>query len=126
MAAPKSACTFQLPVAYNDGRPIEPEVMLEILRALDRQFEGYTIRGPFRGSWQGQEEESYTVEVAVSPSEVPTLRAVVIAIGQRLGQKAMYFRVPPPDVEIIDIPAAPPDPSTEPKEEKPKEENTDV
>ena len=70
-------------MAYNDGRQVEPEIILDILRVLDRQFEGYIIRGPFRGSWQGQEEESYTVEVAVVPNEVPALRAVVIAIGQR-------------------------------------------
>jgi hypothetical protein len=98
-----SACTFQVPLYYNDGREVEPEVILEIKQTLDRQFGGYTILGIDEGSWFGQVERSLRIEVAVPKKRIAELRKVVITIGKKLGQKAMYFNAPPPSVEIIDI-----------------------
>lgn len=100
---PKSACRFLVPVCYNDGRPVEPEVFIEIKQALDRQFGGYRIIPPSEGSWHGQVENTHEIEVLVLPKRVKELREVVIAIGRRLGQKAMLFNAPPPTAEIIDV-----------------------
>lgn len=99
----KCACRFLLPVNYNDGSPVEPEIFIEIKMALDRQFGGFRIVAPSEGSWHGQVEATHEIEVSVEPEEVPALRRLVIEIGRRLGQKAMYFDAPPPTVEIIDI-----------------------
>ena len=93
---PKSACELGLPLAYNDSRPVEPEVLNAILRSIDAQFGGYTIKGVHQGSWFGQEEASMRIEVDVEPERVHVLEKVVYAIGKQLGQKEMYFNVPPP------------------------------
>jgi hypothetical protein len=61
-------CQFDLPLADNDGQPFPPELILEIKKALDRQFGGYKIVGCAEGdegSWLGQVERSLTVEVRV-------------------------------------------------------------
>ena len=96
----KCRCRFLVPTNYNDGSPVEPEVMIEIKMALDRQFGGYRIVAPTEGSWHGQVEATHEIEVCVLPKNVPKLREVVIEIGRRLGQEAMYFDAPPPSVEI--------------------------
>lgn len=95
-------CRFLVPVNYNDGQPVEPEIIMEIKMALDRQFGGYRMISPQEGSWHGQIEDTHEIEVCVSPKRVPELRGVVCAIGKRLRQKAMYFDSPEPSVEIID------------------------
>jgi hypothetical protein len=103
MAKKKSPCELGIPMAYNDGRPVEPEVISEILASLDRQFAGYTIKGIHEGSWFGQVEQSMRVEVDVEPERVHVLEKVVHEIGKRLGQKEMYFNVPPPSVRNVVI-----------------------
>lgn len=101
--SPKSACEIGIPIAYNDGRPVEPEVIAEIFRALDVQFGGVTNKGLHEGSWFGQVEQSLRFEVDVEPERVHVLEKVVYAIGKRLGQKEMYFNVPPPSVRNVVI-----------------------
>ncbi|MDB5174347.1 MAG: hypothetical protein JWN51_3120 [Phycisphaerales bacterium] len=100
---PQSACEIGIPLAYNDLRPVEPEIISEILKALDVQFGGYTIKGVHEGSWFGQVEQSLRIEIDVDPNRVHVLGKVVYAIGKRLGQKEMYFNVPPPSVRNIVI-----------------------
>ena len=81
----KCPCRIQIPLAYNDGREVEAEVIVEILGVLNRQFGGYTPLGISEGSWFGQTERSMRVEVAVNESRIPELREVVYSIGRRLG-----------------------------------------
>lgn len=119
---PKSACRFLIPVCYNDGQPVEPEVFIEIKRALDRQFGGYRIIAPQEGSWHGQIEDTHEIEVVVLPKRISELRALVIAIGKRLGQKAMYFDAPAPSTEIIDVETGEEVPE---EQEDPKEDDDD-
>ena len=96
-------CTFLVPLSYNDGRPVEAEFFIEMKRALDRQFGGYTILGKREGSWNGQVEQLLEIGVFVSPERVRELRDVVKEIGVRLGQKQMTLDVPPPTTELIDV-----------------------
>lgn len=96
-------CTFPVPLAYNDGRPVEPEFFDTLYRSLDRQFGGYTIEGVKTGSWHGQVEQSVHITVYVPPDRIDELREVVKEIGRRLDQKQMAFDVSPPTVELIDI-----------------------
>jgi len=65
--APKSACEVGIPIAYNDHREVEPEVIAEILKSFDRQFGGYTMKGIHEGNWFGQIEMSMRVEIDVEP-----------------------------------------------------------
>jgi hypothetical protein len=86
-------CTFLVPVAYNDGRQIEPEIIIDIKRTLDRRFDGYTVKGPFEGSWKGQVELMMEYSVVVPPRRIDELRDTVKVILRELGQQAMYFEV---------------------------------
>ncbi len=96
-----SSCRFRLPLQYNDGREIEPEKLVKILQALDRQFGGYTPLGVSEGSWGGQVEPMQTIEVAVPPSRIAELEVFVRAVGRELGQHAMYFDAPAPSVRFL-------------------------
>lgn len=96
-------CRFRLPLQYNDGRTVEPEVLAKILATLGMQFGGYTPLGTTTGYWEGQAEPMQTIEVAVPPSRVPELEAVVKAIGKELGQKYMYFDEAPPTLKLLKV-----------------------
>ena len=108
-------CLFQIPTHYNPepgelvGKPVEPELMVKIQDAIKRQFGFFTTHGSsydeglFTGCWEGQTETSFRYEVAIPERRVAELRRLVIAIGRALKQKAMYFEVGPPSVEIIPI-----------------------
>ena len=98
-----SPCEILIPLADNDGREFPPEVFVEIKKAFDRQFGGYTVLGIVEGSWQGQVEQLLRIQVVVPKKRIKELRTVVIAIGRRLGQKAMYFNPQAPTAEIIPI-----------------------
>lgn len=97
-------CRFRLPLKYNGGREVEPEVLIGIFQALTRQFGGYTPLSIGEGDWgpQGATEPTLGIEVAVLPERVPELEQVVIAIGKQLGQKQMYFDAPPPSVKFLE------------------------
>lgn len=97
-------CRFRLPLAYNDGREVEPEVLAEIFLVLRTQFGGYTPLGESRGDWHGQTEPSVGIEVAVLPNRIDEFREVVYAIGKRLRQIEMYFEASAvPTVEFMVI-----------------------
>lgn len=98
-------CVFHVPEFYNDGKPVEKAKVRQILKALDRQFQGYRILGTELGSWMGQEERMLAIKVAVPRERLDELRAVVVEIGKDLGQKQMYFEVGPPGVELLKVPA---------------------
>jgi hypothetical protein len=107
-----SPCEFQLVLVYNPepgevvGREIEPEVLAEIFTELNKRFGNWTPlagTGDHGGVWSGHAEPSIRIEVSVLPERVKDVRRYVIEIGKLLGQEAMYFKVGPPCVEIIDI-----------------------
>jgi len=107
-----SPCRFNLPLTDNEGRPIDPQVILELHRELIVQFGGFTIHPTSHGRWQSRaghvhQEEVIVYEVAVPKEKVSLLRDVVCRLGRRLGQLAMYFDAPAPSVEIIDLSGAP-------------------
>jgi hypothetical protein len=100
----KYGCRFLIPLAYNDGKLIEPAKFIEIKRRIDMEFGAYrVIDAEQEGSWQGQVENVMEIEVAVYKKRIPALKQAVLEIGRNLGQRAMYFKVPSePDVQILD------------------------
>ncbi|MBI3463475.1 MAG: hypothetical protein HY000_10520 [Planctomycetes bacterium] len=101
-------CRFNLPLTDNNGEPIAAEVILDLQRELLTQFGGYTIHPTSKGRWQSRggrvyQEEVVVYEVAVPEEKVPLLREIVVRIGWRLGQLAVYFDAPPPSVDIIEL-----------------------
>src|SRR5947209_4623661 len=116
MANREVLCEFQVPLTYGKrrpdktGQPIEPEVMLRIQEALNRQFHGYTPLGKIEGgSWLDEEtglpekEDSMLFRVWVSEDRIPILEELVGAIGKDLGQKQMAVIVFESDVRRINI-----------------------
>ena len=109
---PLCPCRFNVPLTDNEGRPIDPQVIVDLHRELLGQFGGFTIHPTSQGRWQSRagrvyQEEVVVYEVAIPPEKVATLRDVVSRLGRRLGQLAMYFDAPAPSVEIIELSGTP-------------------
>ena len=122
-------CSFNVPIAYNDGRPVEPEVIGDLEAELDAVFFGFTIEGERTGVWRGQREVSAWYTVYVLPQEIDTLRQIVRKLGSRLGQAQMAFEVGTPTAELLDIddvrpPVIETDESPKKKRAKRKKEDT--
>jgi hypothetical protein len=97
----------RLPTHRNDGSKISQRERRSILTLVRDRFEGYTLDGPFEGSWAADddrvyEEKSYRLEVIVSPGQLTEARALFIQIGQQFGQRAIYFEIRETG-EIIDL-----------------------
>ncbi len=97
----------RIPTHRNDGAPISAAARREILRQVRDTFGGYTLEGPFQGTWVADdgtvyEETSYRLEVLIEPGQLQVARELVIGIGKQLGQRAMYFEVRAGG-EVIDI-----------------------
>jgi hypothetical protein len=100
----------RIPTHYNDGTPVPKAVLDEITDEVFEAFGGCTLEGPGTGVWRDDQgkvyaEQSFRLEVACDRSHYPEAREMVLRIGQRLGQKAMYFEVRYFDgAEILDLP----------------------
>src|SRR5687768_649136 len=100
----RSRCAFLVPVAYNDGREIESEVLIALKNTLQQHgFGAFTVRGPFEGTWEGQVELVMEYTVAIPRQRVAKLKSLVKEFLKGLGQQAMYFDAPAPSVEIISL-----------------------
>jgi hypothetical protein len=118
----------RIPTHDNEGTPIAKEVLDKITAEVFEAFGGCTREGPGTGVWRDDQgrvysEQSFRLEVACEASQYAEARDLVIRIGQRLGQKAMYFEVRYFDgVEILDVPSltsgAPGPPKTRGKKRK--------
>lgn len=97
----------RIPTHRNDGSMIDVTARRQILRQVRDVFGGYSLEGPFQGTWIADdgnvyEETSYRLEVIIEPGQLQMARELVIRIGKQLGQRAMYFEVREGG-EIIDI-----------------------
>jgi hypothetical protein len=105
-----SPCRFNVPLTDNEGRRIDPQVIVDLHHDLLSSFNGMTVHPTSLGCWLSQagqmfQEEVALYEVAVPEYKIIVLREVVCRFGLRLKQLAMYFDAPLPSVEIIDLSA---------------------
>jgi hypothetical protein len=107
---PLNDAQFELVLRYNPqpgeevGREIEQDVLAQIFIDIRKKFGNHKIHGPpGEGSWEGLVEPSMRVEVAVPAERLPELEAFVYEIGERLGQKEMYFNQGTPCVKLLKI-----------------------
>jgi hypothetical protein len=103
MTVKKCPCVFNVPLVHNNGTPVISEIGRWLRQSLDRQFGGYTEIGNRAGSWKGNPEDHQWIVVLVIKEDVPKLREIVIELGRRTKQEAMYFEEGLPTVEIIPI-----------------------
>jgi hypothetical protein len=97
----------RLPTHHNDGSKVSRREQREILTQVRCSFGGYSLEGPFQGSWiadDGHEytETSYRLEVLVPAERLAEAKEMCLAIGRQLGQRAIYFEVREGG-EIIDL-----------------------
>ncbi len=97
----------RIPTHHNDGTKFSLRELRALLSRVRAVFGGYSLEGPFEGSWVGgngdvYDEKSYKLEIVVTRAEVKIARRLCIDIGKRLGQRAIYLEVREGG-EIIDI-----------------------
>lgn len=97
-----------VPLNRNDGSSVTKRERQEILSEFYKKFGGATIEGPVDGYWvDGSEvyhDKLLRVTVICESSQLEEARELVIQIGHRLDQKAMYFEVVQDDgVQILKV-----------------------
>lgn len=99
----------RIPTHRNDATQISTAERQEILTDVVQKFGGFSLDGPGEGAWAADDgtvygESSYVLTVECDRERYQEARNMVIAIGKRLSQLAMYFEVRYFDgVEIIAI-----------------------
>jgi hypothetical protein len=93
-------CSFLLPLALNDGTPVDEERQEQLLEKIFVEFGGWNIDGRQKGAYRREDtgekqvEEMLKVKVAVDgPKAIERLKQLVIEIGGELVQESMYFEV---------------------------------
>jgi hypothetical protein len=88
-----------LPTHYNDGTQVPESEIQDIIRELFDAFGGATISGTVEGYWkdtatgQAFTDESWRVEIATERERLAEVQTIVLEIGKRLRQEAMYLEV---------------------------------
>jgi hypothetical protein len=101
--------TTPIPTARNDGTPVKPSILENILDALWRPFRGMTKEGYVTGHWidsDGTEFTDVCLKVFIECDRNRLFEAIkaVRRVGRRLGQRAIYFEVAGYDgVQILRI-----------------------
>ena len=98
-----------IPTMRNDGTPVKPSNLEQVIDTLWRPFRGVTREGFVTGHWiddDGTEFTDVCLKVVIECDRSRPFEAVrkVKQIGRRLGQRAMYFEVAGYDgVQILRI-----------------------
>jgi hypothetical protein len=85
-----------VPLRYNDGRLVPPQVVLYLEEKLFELADGYTIGGLRTGAYRmadGTRTIDETIEywVVIPDDCFPELERLVAVLGRDLGQEAMYL-----------------------------------
>ena len=104
--------TTLLPMHFNDGSEVPPDLISSILDRLALQFGGCSDEGITKGQWLDPKDqtlyrdESRRVAVSCDNRLLWEAQQAVIKIGKELGQRAVYFEVRDYDgVQILEVPA---------------------
>jgi hypothetical protein len=102
----KKKCIILLPTAYNDGSSIPFGVVQDILKEIDRDFDGHSIDGYVDGTYRMDDgslvsDRSIKVWVAVDPDRVADLKALAARAASVLKQESIYFEVTQAEVEFV-------------------------
>ncbi len=99
-------CVLLLPMAYNDGTEVPPDVLAGILRSIDEAFDGHTVDGMCHGVYKMADgsmtnDKSLKVWVAVDPKRVDELKKLAARFAGVLRQESLYFEVTKAEVEFV-------------------------
>lgn len=95
-----------VPLNYNDGSEVAPEVREKILDDLFLLAGGYTVAGTVTGAYRmrdgsRQVDQSLQVWVGVGAEEVGQLKTLVARFAALLGQESMYLERSGGTIEFI-------------------------
>jgi hypothetical protein len=90
--------TTLIPTTWNDGTPIDPNLLKRSIRKLWEPFGGMTNEGEVTGHWTDHDgvefaDKSIKVSIECDRSELQEAITGVLRIGRRLDQRAMFFEV---------------------------------
>ena len=99
--------TLLLPLAFNDGTAVPPELLGQIEEELYRSYGGWTIVGEVSGAYRMRQTGEKKVEklihlwIVLEEDQLPRLREQVAEFGDLLDQEVMFFEVGPSEVEFV-------------------------
>src|SRR5215208_1130811 len=96
--APGMKFTTLIPIAWNDGAPVDQRLLERLIGALCFKFGGMTREGEVTGYWIDDDgtryvDQSIKISIECGRDRLNDAIKAVLRIGQRLKQKAMYFEV---------------------------------
>jgi hypothetical protein len=102
----RKKCIILLPTAYNDGSPIPSDVLRDIYKDIDREFDGHSIVGHVDGTYKMDDgsmvsDKSIMVLVVVKPDRVDDLKVLAARTARVLKQESIYFEVTQAEVEFV-------------------------
>jgi len=99
-------CIILLPTHYNDGSAVPENIINQIKREIDEEFDGHHIAGIGHGTYRmanGNMATDTTLDVwvAVDPDNIDVLRKMASRFARMLKQETIYFEVMDSEVEFI-------------------------
>lgn len=90
--------TTLIPKTWNDGSPVNTDLLRTLIDSLHDRFGGMTVEGDVTGYWTDEDGAKYvdkSSKISIECERSRLLEAIetVTRIGRRLKQKAMYFEV---------------------------------
>lgn len=86
-----------IPTTRNDGSVVSDTEMQDICYQFHAEFGGSQVEGLVSGYWvdggKVYEDQCLRVTVSCDNSQLEQAKQLVLTIGRRLGQLAMYFEV---------------------------------
>jgi hypothetical protein len=100
--------TLYLPVVDGDGRRFSADDWQAALSDLVERFGGATVAAEQEGWWvdarkQVRREPVRPVTISFDRHRLGEFRDSIRALGRRLGQAEMYFRLEEPRVEVLPV-----------------------
>jgi hypothetical protein len=97
-----------LPLTNNQGKRFAEADLQAALTLVVRRFGGATFAEEWEGYWLNdqqrlQREPVRRLIVSFDRSRLGEFRQVLRAVGRRLGQQAVYFRLEEPRVELLRV-----------------------
>jgi hypothetical protein len=96
MDEPISKFVLLVPLKYNDGSDVPPDVILDFQEALFALAGGFTVAGTVEGAYlmeDGNKQVDHSLQIWVGIEEtcLPELERLVAELGAKLGQESMYL-----------------------------------
>lgn len=87
-----------IPTTWNDGTPVKPSVLNQLMDDLWRPFGGMTDEGKVTGHWIDNDGTEFTdvcmrVSIECDRTRLGEAMRAVKRLGRKLKQRAMYFEV---------------------------------